>query len=230
MGGRTAWTEHDSGASLERSAARVWVETILLCVIFVLFARTFVGQQSEIPSGSMEDTVLVGDLVLVNRFLYAPTSFAWERALLPIREPRRGDVVVFEHPDRPEQDYIKRVAGLPGETVEISGGRLWVQGRALDEPYLNPLYRPREDYGPLQVPSESYFMLGDHRNRSSDSRAWGTVPRARIKGRAVLVLISSHSGTVPDDDPLRIGLRSLARKLANMLLRPRWDRALRPVR
>ena len=111
-------------------------ETSLICVLFVLFARTFVFQQSKIPTGSMEDTLLVGDYILVNRFQFAPAVFDWERALLPQRPIRRGDVVVFKYPRQVEVDYIKRVIGLPGEVVEIRDRQLIVDGRVIDEPYV----------------------------------------------------------------------------------------------
>jgi signal peptidase I len=130
---------------------RELVETVLVCVVFVLFLRAFVFQQSEIPSASMETTILIGDHVLVNRFIYAPTSFAWERHLLPIRNIRRGDIVVFKHPPGPEQDFIKRVVGLPGETIALRNGTLLVNGVPVDEPYLDEAERfgtPRVDQGP----------------------------------------------------------------------------------
>lgn len=231
MGSRTGFSEVEPEPDpASTSILRDWVETILLSVIFVLFARAFVVQQSEIPSGSMEDTLLIGDFVLVNRFLYAPVSFAWERALLPLRDIRRGDVVVFKHPDEPEQDFIKRVIGLPGETVLLRDGRVFVEGRQLDEPYLNPLYDARDEFGPLVVPPEQFFLMGDHRNRSKDSRRWGTVSRELIKGRAFLIFLSTHGASSAAADPERVTSGSLARKVYNLLFRARLDRALLPIR
>ncbi len=212
------------------SIFRDWIETILLSAIVILFARAFVVQQSEIPSGSMEDTLLVGDFVLVNRFLYAPVSFAWERALLPQRDLRRGDVVVFKHPDEPEQDFIKRVIGLPGETVLLRDGAVFVEGRRLDEPYLNPLYDGRDDFGPLVVPPEQFFLMGDHRNRSRDSRRWGTAARDLIKGRAFVILLSTRGASTTSADPELVSARSLLRKVYNLIFRARWDRSLLPIR
>ena len=124
-----------------KGVVRELLETILVCVIAVVFLRAFVFQQSEIPSGSMEQTILIGDHVLVNRFLYAPTSFDWERALLPIRDIRRGDIVVFKHPNEPEQDFIKRVIGLPGDSISLVHGALRVNGEPIDEPYLSEAER-----------------------------------------------------------------------------------------
>jgi signal peptidase I len=209
---------------------REYAETLLICVLFVVYARAFVVQQSEIPSGSMEDTILVGDHVLVDRFLYAPTQLAWERTLLPIREVRRGDIVVFKHPLLPELDYIKRVAALPGETVELRDGQLLVDGRAVPEPYLRPEDRVVPPFGPVRVQPDHYFVLGDNRSRSSDSRSWGLVPADLIKGRAVLVLFSTQGRSEPGETPGQVTLRSLARKLVDLVFHARWDRFFRPVR
>jgi signal peptidase I len=211
---------------------REWFEAILVCLLFVIFVRAFVVQQSEIPSGSMEDSVLIGDYVLVNRFLYAPTSFEWEQALLPLRSVRRGDVIVFGHPDRPEQDYVKRVIGLPGEVVELRQGVVLVDGRPLHEPYVNPLYVEVEEQEreAVTVPDGHFFVLGDHRNRSADSRSWGTVPTSLIKGRAFLILMSTETASTPRDDPGRVTALSPFIKLYNLVFRGRWDRALRPLR
>lgn len=222
MGGRRELLPH--------SALRDWVETILVAAIFVIFARSFAVQQSAIPSGSMEDTVLIGDYVLVNRLLYAATTFGWERWILPRRDIRRGDVVVFAHPDEPERDFIKRVIGLPGERVELRNGTVLVDGRELDEPYLNPLYRSDEDFGPLLVAADRLFLLGDHRSRSSDSRSWGTVPGSLVKGRAFLILLSADPGSTNETGAEPATPVSFVRKLYELVFRARWDRVLRPLR
>ena len=141
------------------------LETVLICVLFVLFARTFVFQQSKIPTGSMEDTLLVGDYILVNRFQYAPTLFDWERKLLPIRDIQRGDVVVFKFPRQVEIDYIKRVIGLPGDVVEVRGRIVLVNGEPLSESYTVLKGAMPGHYGPVRVPSGYYFMMGDNRDR-----------------------------------------------------------------
>src|SRR5213593_4752967 len=114
---------------------RDYFETIVVCVIFVIFSRGFVFQQSKIPTGSMEDTLLVGDYIMVNRFAYAPTATTLERRLLPTRDVQRGDVIVFKFPEDPDTDFIKRVIGLPGDKVEMKGGRTFINGQQLDEPY-----------------------------------------------------------------------------------------------
>lgn len=213
-----------------KSMVRDLTETVLICAVVVLFLRAFVFQQSEIPSGSMETTILIGDHVLVNRFLYAPASFPWERRLLPIREPRRGDVVVFKHPPAPEQDYIKRVVGLPGETIALRDGTLWIDGRPRHEPYLHESASRGQDFGPRLVDDGHYFLLGDNRDRSSDSRVWGPVPVELIKGRAFLILFSTNATQPRGEPPGRVSPRSLARKLFNLVFHSRWERCLSFVR
>ena len=232
-----------------KSWVREYAETILICVIFVIFCRAFVFQQSEIPSGSMEDTILEGDYILVNRFQYAPAMFAWERALLPSREIRRGDIVVFKRPAEPETDYIKRVIGLPGESIEVHRDYVWVDGKFLDEPYVGPLYRrggnargtanwatdqpapvPRSRFPEGRIPQDHYLMMGDHRNRSSDSREFGPVHKEAIKGRAFMILFSTRAKHPPGTQPGMVTVGSLGRKIINLVFRNRVDRAFAPIR
>lgn len=133
----------ESSRETTKGIVRDYFETIVICVIFVIFARAFVFQQSKIPTGSMIPTLLVGDYIMVNKFVYSPSS-PLERALLPVRDIRRGDIVVFKYPEEPEKDYIKRVIGLPGEFIEIRDKAVYVNGAPLDESYkvhetdLNP--------------------------------------------------------------------------------------------
>ena len=160
-----------------KGIVRDYVETILICVIFVIFSRAFVFQQSKIPTGSMENTLLVGDYIMVNRFAYAPTATALERALLPIRDVERGDVIVFKFPQDPDTDFIKRVVGLPGDRIEMRNGIVFINGEVYDEPYVIPSHRDPRPYPPpgqlpTIVPEGSYFVMGDHRNDSRDSREW----------------------------------------------------------
>ncbi len=205
------------------------IETILVCVIFVLFARTFVFQQSKIPTGSMEDTLLVGDYILVNRFQYAPVRYRWERALLPRREVQRGDVVVFKFPRQVEVDYIKRVVGIPGDVVEVRGETVLVNGQRLEEPYV--AYKGAGggigagDFGPAKVPAGSYFVMGDNRDRSADSRIWGFVPRSHLQGRAIFIWWSYEEDR---EDYLKTRflerLKSIASKVIHFFPRTRWNR------
>lgn len=235
MGSRTGFSDRreyeDEPATGGKGAVRELVETILILALFLLFVRTFVFQQSDIPSASMQNTLLIGDHVLVNRFLYAPTSFDWERRFLPIRDVRPGDVVVFKHPPGPEQDFIKRVAGLPGQTLALRNGALLIDGLLVNEPYLSDYERTYGgNFGPVRVDPDSYFLLGDHRSRSSDSRSWGQVPHGLIKGRAILVLFSVDSAPRPGETPGRVTPVTVFRKLIDLVFHSRWERCLTQIR
>jgi signal peptidase I len=182
----------------KKSVAREYFESIVIAVIMALFIRTFVVQAFKIPTGSMEPNLLIGDHLLVNKFVFGPGSF--ERAILPTRDIRRGDVVVFKYPEDTERDFIKRVIGLPGETLELKGRRIYINGTPIDEAYAHYLPRPtgdgvhestpddvREAYGPVVVPPGAYFVMGDNRDNSQDSRYWGFLPRDLVKGRALFI-------------------------------------------
>ncbi len=234
MGSRTGFAE-GAGAKAQgtpsKGIVRDYIETILVCVIFVIFTRAFVFQQSKIPSGSMENTLLVGDYIMVNRFIYAPTSFAWEKHLLPTRDIRRGDIVVFKYPLEPEVDYIKRIVGLPGDTVELRRGFLYVNGDLVDEPYVNPSYRRPDSYGPITVTADNYLALGDHRDRSADSRVWGFVPRSLLKGRALLIWWSfDEPASEANPHGIAESTRSILDKLVHFLTRTRWRRCFTLIR
>ena len=129
-------------ATFQKSTLREYFESIVIAVILALFVRTWVVQAFKIPTGSMEPNLLVGDHLLVNKFVFAPTASAAERALLPIGEIHRGDVIVFKYPVEPERDFIKRVIGLPGETVELRNKKVHINGKPLDEPYVHFLEPP----------------------------------------------------------------------------------------
>jgi signal peptidase I len=219
---------------LAKSLVRDYAETILICVIFVIFSRAFVFQQSKIPSGSMEDTLLKGDYIMVNRFVYGQTSFEWENKLLPTRPVQRGDVVVFRYPREPQIDYIKRVAGVPGDTVKIRRGYLYVNDERIEEPWVQARYRRVPDYGPVRVDEGHYFVMGDHRDSSSDSRVWGFVSRDLIKGRALLVWYSfdesrdRNSTSVNPELDQRV--KSWGYKLRHFFTRTRWKRCFSLIR
>ena len=237
MGSRTGKhyeTDHaGTDPTSPKSFAREMLETVLVCVIAILFLRAFLFQQSEIPSGSMETTILVGDHVLVNRFIYAPTASDWERRLLPTRKIRRGDIVVFKHPDQPEQDFIKRVIGLPGDSVELRNGYLFVNELQVHEPYVDDRFRAQDrnkTLGPIEVLPGRYFVLGDHRDRSQDSRFWGQVPRELIKGRAFMILFSTSGKPDPSRPPGQVSPKSLGKKLIDLVFHSRWERFLSLIR
>jgi signal peptidase I len=194
--------------TFKKSVAREYFESIVIAVILALFIRTFVVQAFKIPTGSMENNLLIGDHLLVNKFVYAPTFSPIERALLPIGTLKRGNVIVFKYPEEPERDFIKRVIGLPGETVELRAKKVYINGSPLDEPYVHFLQPPgnqseyhevtswdvRERYGPVTVPPNQYFVMGDNRDNSQDSRYWGFLPRDYIKGKALFIYWSYESG------------------------------------
>ena len=185
-------------ATFQKSTAREYFESILVAVILALFVRTFVFQAFKIPTGSMKPNLLVGDHLLVNKFIFAPAASAIERALLPMREIRRGDIMVFKFPEEPERDFIKRTIGLPGDTIELKNQTVFVNGQPLVEPYAHYLFPPadetqtdgfdlRRKFGPVTVPAGHYFMMGDNRDDSQDSRFWGFLPQSYVKGRALFI-------------------------------------------
>jgi signal peptidase I len=225
-----------TSAKPQKAILRDYVETILICVIFVIFSRAFVFQQSKIPSGSMMDTLLIGDYIMVNRFVYAPHETALEKWFLPVRDIRRGDVVVFKYPPEPEIDYIKRVIGLPGDTVGLRQGFLFVNGEKVEEPYVKELYRERDinrNFGPVEVEPGHYFVMGDHRNASSDSRIWSQVPRALMKGRALLIWWSfdEEAETGGEAYPKAAArLKSWGYKARHFFTRSRWSRCFTVIR
>ena len=190
-------------ASFKKSTLREYFESLCVAVVLALFVRTFVVQAFKIPTGSMENNLLVGDHLLVNKLVFAPTLTAFERAILPTDPIARGDIIVFKYPEEPERDYIKRVIGLPGDTLELKNKTLNVNGKALDEPYVHFLFPDavpgspdytdldvRRKYGPVTVPADHYFMMGDNRDNSQDSRYWGFMPRSYVKGKALFVYFS----------------------------------------
>ena len=231
-----------TSADTPKSLFRDYFETIVTCVIFVLFARTFVFQQSKIPTGSMIPTLLIGDYIMVNRFAFAPVTAGppWlrrlEHALLPIRDIARGDIVVFKFPEEPEKDYIKRVIGLPGETIEIRRRHVYIDGRPIEETYKlhrNPvgLNLGQDDYPPTTVPAGHLFCMGDNRDNSRDSRSWGFVPRDFVKGRAFMIWWSYDEDR---DAYMRTSLidrvKGIGSKIAHLFTRSRWERSFRIIR
>jgi signal peptidase I len=228
----------DPGA-FRKSVVREYFESIVIAVILALFVRTWVVQAFKIPTGSMENNLLIGDHLLVNKFVFGPSSSSIERALLPEREIRRGDIIVFKYPEDRERDFIKRVIGLPGETLEVRDKRVYINAKPIDEPYVHFLEPPqgpaafsevtsydlRERYGPVTIPADKYFVMGDNRDNSQDSRYWGMLPRADVKGRAVMIYWSYESET---EDYLQTGigatLKDLFTVVTHFFTRTRWSR------
>jgi signal peptidase I len=212
--------------TFKKSTAREYTESIIIAVILALFIRTWVVQAFKIPTGSMENNLLVGDHLLVDKFAFAPSLSSFERTFLPISTIKRGDVIVFKYPVEPDRDFIKRVIGLPGETLEVKRKTVYINGKPLTEPYVHfnlPLspgktetLDVREDYGPVTVPPDQYFMMGDNRDNSADSRFWGFLPADYIKGKALMIYWSYE----PDDQGGVLGVLTAAR----------WNRLLHQIR
>jgi signal peptidase I len=176
----------------QKSAAREWLEALAVAVLLALFIRTFVVQAFKIPSGSMIPTLLVGDHILVSKFTYGVRLPVVDTWVLGPRAPRRGDIIVFKYPYDESRDFIKRVIGLPGEVVEIRSKQVYINGKPLQELY--PLYRdpvdrhtPGEVYGPITVPPDKLFVLGDNRDQSQDSRFWGFLDIHKVQGAAFII-------------------------------------------
>jgi len=230
-------------SAFHKSTLREYFESIVVAVILALFIRTFVVQAFKIPTGSMEQNLLIGDHLLVNKFVFSPTATDAERGLLPVTSINRGDVIVFKYPEDPERDFIKRVIGLPGDVVEVRHKRVYIDGRPLDEPYVYYLRPPsaaaspfgvadlREQYGPVTVPPSEYFVMGDNRDNSQDSRYWGFLPRDLVKGRALVIYWSYESGA---DELYATGSGSVIRRLwsgiTDFFTHSRWERFLHPIR
>ena len=226
----------------KKSTVREYFESIVIAVILALFIRTFIVQAFKIPTGSMEENLLIGDHLLVNKFVFGPTVSPLERALLPIGTVKRGDIVVFKYPEEPDRDFIKRVIGLPGETVEVREKKVLIDGKPLQEWYthfLQPAAAPsdvhevtsfdvRERYGPVTVPANQYFVMGDNRDNSQDSRYWGFLPRDYIKGKALVIYWSYEAGR--EDYQEGDTVRGLGSVFVHFFTRTRWDRMFHQIR
>jgi signal peptidase I len=189
-----------TAARRRKSVVREYAEAIFIAILLALVIRTLIIQAFTIPSGSMMDTLLVGDYILVNKFLYGPEVPLTDHRLPGLRSPTRGDIIVFKYPQDEKRDFIKRIIGTPGDTVQVRGEQVFVNGKALVEPYVRKLDGPLGERGshstycgyaygcePTVVPADSYFVMGDNRNNSQDSRYWGFVRREKIKGKAFLI-------------------------------------------
>src|SRR5439155_23121446 len=180
-----------------KSIVREYAEAIAIAVLLALVIRTLVVQAFTIPSGSMMDTLLVGDYILVNKFLYGAELPFTDLHMPGLRNPHPGDIVVFKYPQDERRDFIKRIIGTPGDRIQIRGRQVFVNGRQLVEPYTKFADGARSvqdtycgyAYGcePTVVPGDSYFVMGDNRDNSQDSRYWGFVKRDKIKGKAFLI-------------------------------------------
>ena len=179
----------------KKSIVREYAEALVLAVILVLFLRAFVIQAFRIPSGSMRETLLEGDFLFANKFLYGPKVPFTDIRLPGIRDPKPGDIIVFEAPIGENKDFIKRCIAVEGQTIEIRDKQVYVDGVKLDEPYVRHVDprnvgRGRDEYGPVTVPPGHIFMMGDNRDDSHDSRYWGPLSLDAVKGKAMFLYFS----------------------------------------
>jgi signal peptidase I len=185
----------------QKSVVREYVEAILIAVLLALFIRTFVVQAFKIPSGSMIPTLVIGDHILVNKFIYGIRNPFTGKVLIPIAEPDRHDIIVFRYPVNPSQDFIKRVVGVEGDHIEIIDKEIYINNERFD--VANAIYleeriipghiQPRDNFGPIVVPENSLFVMGDNRDNSHDSRFWGFVDLQEVRGKAFLIYWSWNS-------------------------------------
>jgi signal peptidase I len=243
----------------KQTTFREYLESLLVTILIVLYGTTFVVQTFKIPSPSMERTLLVGDYLLVNKFIFEGNG-AWYERLLPYRAIRRGDIIVFKFPYDDHPHYVKRVIGLPGDRVRIVDSKVYVDGALLNEPYaihdpgasdlfgddfpptsnafLDSRLRPEwaADIlnhvvaGELVVPPHEYFAMGDNRDYSWDCRYWGFVRRDAIMGRPVIIYWSVEAASGDyASDDLVSGLRGMVKTLLHLPSRARWSRMLHEV-
>lgn len=178
-----------------KSVFREYFEAICVAILLALFIRTFVVQAFKIPSGSMLPTLLIGDHLLVNKFIYGIKIPFTGKILVPIKSPKQGDVVVFRFPKDRSIDYIKRVIGTPNDTVEVKDKKVYINGKPINDvhahvssaPVLKANASPRDNFGPVMVPEDHIFVMGDNRDNSYDSRFWGFVDQRDVLGKAFIL-------------------------------------------
>jgi signal peptidase I len=221
-----------SQLQFRKSTVREYFESIVITAIIALFATTFVVQAFKIPTGSMESNLLIGDHLLVNKFVYGLHDGFFGK-ILPYKDLKRGDVIVFKYPDNPELAYVKRLIGLPGERVEMTGRTVSVNGKPLEEKYTQYIEQGSlyERYGPFDVPPNHYFAMGDNRDNSQDSRFWGSVPRDHIIGKAMVIYWSYDT---PREEYLQTSIKDRVTQFSDVFLnfftKTRWRRSLKVIR
>lgn len=200
----------------EKGTVREYTEAFIIAFVIALLIRTFLVQAFKIPSSSMEPTLLVGDHILVSKFIYGIRIPYLGKKFLTFEKPKRGDIVVFIYPEDHTKDFIKRVIATGGEEVQIKNREIFINGRAIEDPWGvyregdGPFapgdLRPRDNYGPRVVPPHSLFVMGDNRDNSQDSRYWGFVDLSAVKGKAFIIYFSYH------------------KRATNLLNKVRWNR------
>jgi signal peptidase I len=179
----------------EKSKVQEYAEAIIIAILIAFFIRTFIVQAFKIPSGSMKPTLQIGDHILVNKFIYGVKMPYFRNMLIPFRNPKRGDIVVFIYPEDRTKDFIKRVVGVSGDTIEIRNKAIYLNGLPykdsfgiyLDNFIIPGSIQPRDNFGPVTVPPRSVFVMGDNRDQSYDSRFWGFVNLQDVMGKAFII-------------------------------------------
>ncbi|MDW7771261.1 MAG: signal peptidase I [Desulfobulbaceae bacterium] len=174
---------------------REYTEAIIIALVLALFIRTFIVQAFKIPSGSMLPTLQIGDHLLVNKFIYGVRMPFTGTVIIPLKKPETNDIIVFKFPQNPKLDYIKRVIGVPGDTIESRDKVLYINDKRFDDEYgehlnnaiIDPAASPRDTFGPIIVPEGKVFVMGDNRDNSFDSRFWGFVDYEAILGKALII-------------------------------------------
>lgn len=224
--------------SRNRSTIREYLEALLVAGLFLGFTNAFLFKTFFIPSSSMEPTLLIGDHLIVNRFVYGLDKAREAPAFLPIRSVERGDIVVFRSPEDPQTDLVKRCVAVGGDTIHFRDKLLLIDGEPLDEGFVvhrdpaiggrtafDPRHIRRDQFGPYTVPEDHYFCVGDNRDLSHDSRFWGPVPKSLVKGR-VSVIYWSYGGETSDGQWRGLGdkIVQLGKTAAGFVTRSRWSR------
>ncbi|NTW07194.1 MAG: signal peptidase I [Syntrophaceae bacterium] len=187
--------EKDNTKTRTKSKIQEYVEAIIVAILIALFLRTFVVQAFKIPSRSMVPTLLVGDHLLVNKFIYGVKVPFLRKTLIPVTDPKRGDIIVFIYPKDRSKDFIKRVIGVGGDTIEIKNKKIFLNDKEYTDTYGiysdNVIYpgtiQPRDNFGPVTVPRGALFVMGDNRDESADSRYWGFVDLKDVEGKAMII-------------------------------------------
>jgi signal peptidase I len=241
------------GKKREKSVFREYFELIVETAVFVFFVMTFVVQAFQIPTGSMETTLRVGDFLLVNKLVYAHTISSFEEKILPRKAIRRQDIVVFKYPEEPNKDFVKRVIGLPGDKLEIINKQVFINDKPLDENYKryidsNTIYAMnfseadwrqgryrtsanapvdyRDNFGPIHVLPDDIFVMGDNRDNSYDSRYWALVPLTSVKGRPWVIYFSYDADTNTILDP---SIKARMRRFFSFITKARLGRMFKII-
>ena len=229
----------EAKALRRKSAAREWLESLVFSLIFVFFFTNFIAQATQVPTESMKPTILVGDHFFLDKFAFPANYPTFLLKILPARQIKRGDIIAFKSPENPKVPFIKRVIGMPGEILEIRDKDVYINGNQLEEPYKHFIdthtyprgsgipdeYIVRDNHGPLAIPQDSYFMMGDNRDNSNDSRYWGTITKNDVIGRPLFIYWSYEADPY---DPRPKSILEHAKEYSEVALhfftKTRWTR------